>query len=236
MDISQFSNNYFSKDKEPTSSTHPLVVIEGKNTALPVSTTIEYPEMLHNFVYQIGDKGAKLISELSYYIEQCSYNDRGLTKSDCEEVVQETMIKILKNHHKIKTNPRSWVFKVAYHEGMNKLNAVKKTNKMLCISTLTGMIGRNANNQSIEYSSSKKESENFIVKNNHINDLDCIEYVVKKVTETRSKERDREILALFAAGYENKEIAAHTGRPRNAINKKLSTLKKNLRQFITDYC
>ena len=69
-----------------------------------------------------------------------------------------------------------------------------------------------------------------------INDYECLEYAFKKATDSKSGENDREILKQYAAGFKNKEIAKNTGRSSNVINKKLSVLKKRIRQFILKYC
>ncbi len=214
MEVPHNSIDHFNNIKR--CSEHSTTKLTEYNTA--------YPLMLQNFVYQRGDKGAKLLAELSQYIEICAYKNVPIKTEDQEDILQEVLIKVLNNHQKIKTNTRGWLFRIVSNECANWQNKISSRKKLIEVYS---------KNKIIKY---KNNDGMIMVWSDAINDYECLEYAFKNVTDSRSGENDREILQQYAAGFENKEIAENTGRPSNAINKKLSVLKKRIRQFILEYC
>lgn len=196
---------------------------EYSTRALSPLSNNTYPLMLQDFISQKGDKGAKLISELSQYIKSCAYQKGQLEIEDQKEILQEVMIKIFANHKKIKTNHRAWIFKVTYNECMNKLNKIISNKNLVEVYSKNEMIKYDIN-------------EGVVTRGNAINDLDCIEYAFTEATNSSSGDNDRKILHQYAVGFGNQEIANNTGRTASAINKKLSILKKRIRQLIIEYC
>ena len=145
----------------------------------PISNNNTYSVNLQNFVYQQGDKGAKLLSELSQYIQSCSYKKTRINAEDQQDILQEVLIKILNNHKKIKTNPRGWLLRVVSNECANWQNKINSQRSLIEVYS---------KNEIIKY----KDNEGMImVWSDAINDYECLEYAFKKATDSRSGESDR---------------------------------------------
>jgi DNA-directed RNA polymerase specialized sigma24 family protein len=185
----------------------------------------EYSLMLQNLVDEKGDKGAKLLSILKKYIRNCSYEKGSLTIEDQQEILHEVVIKIIKNHKKIKTNYGGWLFKVTRNECMNKLNKVISSKNIVELLT--------DDNQIITISEGVG-GVNFDSK--RIEDYDCIEYVFSIATNTGSGENDRYIFMQYINGFSHKEISSGLGRSVDAIAKRISVLNRRMRQLIDEYC
>lgn len=182
--------------------------------------------MLLDFVEQRGDKGAKLLSVLTRYIQVCRYRHFPLSAEDQQDILQETAIKILKHSHQLQGSCSAWLFSIVRNEYIDRLRQYQSKQKVFepdLEGTLVPVVEENT------VSLAFADQDLY-------NQVDCLERVFDTIARQPTGEADMAIYSDYVQGLSNGEIAQRTGRTIGAIAKRLSGLRERVWQLKQELC
>ncbi len=182
--------------------------------------------MLLQFVEQRGDKGAKLLSVLTRYIQSCAYRHYPLSAEDQQDVLQETAIKILSHAHQLQGSCNAWLFSIVRNEYIDRLRQYQSKNKVF-EPDLDGSL--------VPVSEENTVSLAFADQNLY-NQVDCLERVFDAIACQPTGAADIAMYTDYVQGLSNGEIANRTGRTIGAIAKRLSGLRERVWQLKQELC
>ena len=183
-------------------------------------------EMLAQFVEQRGDKGAKLLSVLTRYLQSCAYRHYPLSAEDQQDILQETAIKVLNRSAQLQGHCSAWLFSIVRNEYIDRLRQYQSKKKVFepdVDGTLVVMAEEST--QSLALADQELYSQ-----------VDCLEHVFEQIARQPTGEMDMAIYTDYVQGLSNGEIAARTGRTMGAIAKRLSGLRDRVWQLKQELC
>ena len=187
----------------------------------------ECHQILENFIFQRGDMGAKLLSILSAYINQCHYKICPLNREDQQEILQEVSIKLLHRYKQLKGSCNGWLFIIVRNEYIDHLRRNKSRSRL---------VEPDAEGNLIEVDSVQSQQINSLSQQAVLNETDCLESVFDYIESQPTGQMDISIYTGYAEGLSLAEIADLTGRTVSAIGKRISNLRKRVRQLREDLC
>lgn len=183
-------------------------------------------EMLAQFVEQRGDKGAKLLSVLTRYIQTCAYRHYPLNTEDQQDILQEAAIKLLKHHQQLQGQCSAWLFSVVRNEYIDRLRQYQSKKKVFEPDP-DGTLVPIAEESSVSLALADQEL---------YNQVDCLERVFAEIARQPTGQMDMAIYTEYVQGLSNGEIAERTGRTIGAIAKRLSGLRERVWQLKQELC
>ena len=191
------------------------------------NTDKECRQILENFVFQQGDMGARLLSILSSYISQCHYKICPLSREDQQEILQEASIKILHRYKQLKGSCNGWLFMIIRNEYIDHLRRNNSRPRIVEPDDKGNLIDVDAI-QSTQINNLNQQAM--------FNETDCLESVFDHIEEQPTGKMDISIYTGYAEGLSFAEISELTGRTVGAIGKRISNLRKRVRQLREDLC
>ncbi len=188
-------------------------------------TNKECQQILDDFINQKGDMGAKLLSVLGVYIQQCHYKICPLRTEDQQEVLQEVAIKILNRSKQLKGRCSGWLFTIVRNEYIDHLRR-----NTMC----SRIVEPDEKDHLIETVQSKQI--NSLSQQAMYNEADCLETVFDYIEAQPTGAMDITIYTGYAEGLSFSEIAKLTGRTVGAIGKRISNLRKRAKQLREELC
>lgn len=182
--------------------------------------------MLLNFVEQRGDKGAKLLSVLTRYIQVCTYRHYPLSAEDQQDILQETAIKILNHFHQLQGSCGAWLFSIARNEYIDRLRQYQSKKKVF-EPDLDGSLVPVSEENTVSLAFADQDL---------YNQVDCLERVFDEIACQPTGAADMAIYTDYVQGLNNSEIAERTGRTSGAIAKRLSGLRERVWQLKQELC
>lgn len=182
--------------------------------------------MLGQFVEQRGDKGAKLLSVLSTYIQTCTYRYYPLSREDQQEILQETAIKILKHYQALQGSCSAWLFSIVRNEYIDRLRQ-HQAKKKVFEPDPEGTLVPLAEASTVSFALADQEL---------YSQIDCLERVFDEIAQQPTGAADIAIYTDYVQGLSNGEIAKRTGRTSAAIAKRLSGLRERVWQLKQELC
>lgn len=183
-------------------------------------------EMLLQFVEQRGDKGAKLLSVLTRYIQVCAYRQYPLSAEDQQDILQETAIKILNHHSQLQGQCSAWLFSIVRNEYIDRLRQLQ-TKKKVFEPDLDGTLVPVAEANTLSLAFADQDL---------YNQVDCLERVFDEIARQPTGQMDMAMYTDYVQGLSNAEIAERTGRTIGAIAKRLSGLRERVWQLKQELC
>lgn len=183
-------------------------------------------ELILQFVEQRGDKGAKLLSVLTRYIQTCVYRHYPLSAEDQQDILQETAIKILNSHQQLQGSCNAWLFSIVRNEYRDRLRQ-HQAKKTVFEPDLDGTLVPIAEENTVSLA---------LADQNLYNQVDCLERVFEQIARQPTGEMDLAIYTDYVQGLSNGEIAERTGRTIGAIAKRLSGLRERVWQLKQELC
>lgn len=183
-------------------------------------------ELILQFVEQRGDKGAKLLSVLTRYIQTCVYRHYPLSAEDQQDILQETAIKILNSHQQLQGSCNAWLFSIVRNEYRDRLRQ-HQAKKTVFEPDLDGTLVSIAEENTVSLA---------LADQNLYNQVDCLERVFEQIARQPTGEMDLAIYTDYVQGLSNGEIAERTGRTIGAIAKRLSGLRERVWQLKQELC
>ncbi|WP_298607272.1 RNA polymerase sigma factor [uncultured Thiothrix sp.] len=187
---------------------------------------VQCREMLLQFVEQRGDKGAKLLSVLTSYIQSCAYRHYPLSAEDQQDILQEVAIKILNHSQQLQGNCSAWLFSIVRNEYIDRLRQYQSKKKVF-EPDLDGTLVPIAEENTISLAFADQAL---------YNQVDCLERVFDEIARQPTGEADMAIYTAYVQGLSNGEIAERTGRTMGAIAKRLSGLRERVWQLKQELC
>ena len=187
---------------------------------------IQCHEMLLHFVEQRGDKGAKLLSVLTRYIQSCAYRHYPLSAEDQQDILQEVAIKILNHAQYLSENCSAWLFSIVRNEYIDRLRHYQ-TKKKVFEPDLDGTLVAVAEENTLSLAFADQDL---------YNQIDCLERVFDEIARQPTGAADMAIYTDYVHGLSNSEIAERTGRTIGAIAKRLSGLRDRVWQLKQELC
>ncbi|WP_157832894.1 RNA polymerase sigma factor [Thiolinea disciformis] len=182
--------------------------------------------MLLHFVEQRGDKGAKLLSVLTRYIQSCAYRHYPLSAEDQQDILQEVAIKILNHSQHLSENCSAWLFSIVRNEYIDRLRHYQ-TKKKVFEPDLDGTLVAVAEENTLSLAFADQDL---------YNQVDCLERVFDEIARQPTGAADMAIYTDYVQGLSNSEIAERTGRTIGAIAKRLSGLRDRVWQLKQELC
>ena len=183
-------------------------------------------DMLAQFIEQRGDKGAKLLSVLTRYIQTCAYRHYPLTREDQQEILQEVAIKLLDHHQDRQGHCNAWLFSIVRNEYIDRLRHYQARQKVF-------EPDRDGNLVPLLEESTVALA---FADQDLYNQVDCLERVFEHIAKQATGEMDISIYTAYVQGFSNGEIAERTGRTIGAIAKRLSGLRERVWLLKQELC
>ena len=191
------------------------------------NTDKECHQLLENFIFQREDMGAKLLSILSAYINQCNYKICPLTREDQQEILQEVSIKLLHKYKQLKGSCNGWLFMIVRNEYVDHLRRNNLQSRLLEPDDQGNLI---------EIDAIQSQQINNLSQQAVYNETDCLEAVFDHIEDQPTGKMDISIYTGYAEGLSFAEISKLTGRTVSAIGKRISNLRKRVKQLREDLC
>ena len=192
-------------------------------------TNKECQQILNDFIHQKGDMGAKLLSILGVYIQQCHYKICPLRAEDQQEILQEVAIKILNRSKQLKGRCSGWLFTIVRNEYIDHLRR-----NTMCSRIVVESDENNEKDDLIE--TEQSQQINSLSHQAMYNEADCLERVFDYIEAQPTGVMDITIYTGYAEGLSFAEIAKLTGRTVGAIGKRISNLRKRAKQLREELC
>lgn len=187
----------------------------------------ECRHVLENFIFQRGDMGARLLSILSTYIHHCTYKVCPMSQEDKQEVLQEVSIKLLRRHKQLKGNCNGWLYTIVRNEYIDHLRKQ---------SSRSQWIAPDHKGNLIEADAIHHEQVNSLSRQSTYHETDCLESVFDHIENQATGTMDITIYTGYAEGQSLAYIAEQTNRTVNAIGKRISNLRKRVRELREKLC
>ncbi len=198
------------------------------NKSLANSDAASCAQMLGDLLDQTNDQGAAMMSLVEGYINHFCRRYGNLNFDEQQDILQEVAIKLLCYGEKVRENcPKSWVYTVVRNQCINHI--------------------RNRSSRSFIFNSSQDDQPELYITGSPpllnqstditlVDELDCLETVFKRIEDQPTGTTDVSLYTLYAFGLSYAEISERSQRTIDAIGRRISLLKKRLKEFMHECC
>ena len=198
------------------------------NKELSQSVSSGCEQMLCNLLDQKQDYGAGILSLVDRYVNHFSRCYCNLSFHERQDVSQEVAIKLLCHGSKVRNNcPRSWVYAVVRNQCISYVR--KQTTEL---SVMNHSV--DANDDAVVTGAAPLVSDGADY--GMINQIDCLQTVFDKIEVQETGKADIAIYTQYAFGLSYLEISKRSKRTVDAVGRRISLLKKRLKNLVNEYC
>lgn len=184
--------------------------------------------MLCNLLDQKQDYGVAILSLVERYVNHFSRCYCNLSFHERQDIGQEVAIKLLCHGDKVRENcSRSWVYAVVRNQCISfvrkqttELSVLNRSTEANDDANITGVIPPLAEGVDFEM----------------INQIDCLQKVFDEIEVQETGKVDIAIYTQYAFGLSYVEISKRSKRTVDAVGRRISLLKKRLKNLVSEHC
>ena len=198
------------------------------SNALSKNTNNSCTQMLCNLLDQKQDYGVAILSLVERYVNHFSRCYCNLSFHERQDISQEVAIKLLCHGDKVREScSRSWVYAVVRNQCISFVR--KQTTEL---SVLNRSIEANDDANITGVIPPLAEGVDFEM----INQIDCLQKVFDEIEVQETGKVDIAIYTQYAFGLSYVEISKRSKRTVDAVGRRISLLKKRLKNLVSEHC
>ena len=198
------------------------------SNALSKNTKNSCTQMLCNLLDQKQDYGAAILSLVERYVNHFSRCYCNLSFHEKQDISQEVAIKLLCYGHKVRENcSRSWIYALVRNQCISFVR--KQTTEL---SVLNRSTEANDDANIVGVVPPLAEGADFGM----INQIDCLQKVFDEIENQETGKVDIAIYTQYAFGLSYVEISKRSKRTVDAVGRRISLLKKRLKNLVSEHC